>query len=72
MALMAAARQTFSSPNLEPASSSQVSASGSFEELQKRIQEWRDVAVFLRRNVVQGVQNEDGAFSGFTVDCADG
>ncbi|GFZ45288.1 hypothetical protein JCM24511_03014 [Saitozyma sp. JCM 24511] len=32
------------------------------EELAKRIEEWREVAVFLRRNVVQGVKDEEGAY----------
>lgn len=32
------------------------------EELAKRIGEWKEIALFLRRNVVQGEQGEDGAF----------
>ena len=31
-------------------------------ELEKRIAEWKEIALFLRRNVVQGEQGEDGSF----------
>jgi len=31
-------------------------------ELEKRIGEWKEIALFLRRNVVQGEQGEDGSF----------
>ena len=31
-------------------------------ELQKRIDEWKEVALFLRRNVVQGVKDDTGAY----------
>jgi complex III assembly factor LYRM7 len=31
-------------------------------ELEKRIGEWKEIALFLRRNVVQGEQGEDGTF----------
>lgn len=42
-------------PEVDPASP---------EELAKRIQEWKDVAEFLRRNVVQGRLNEEtGTYS---------
>jgi hypothetical protein len=34
----------------------------SFEDLEKRIGEWKEIALFLRRNVVQGEQGQDGAF----------
>lgn len=45
--------------------SSNSGASGEVteEEIAKRIEEWREIAVFLRRNVVQGVQDESGAYS---------
>ncbi len=33
------------------------------EEIQKRIGEWKEVAEFLRKNVVQGRQDETGTFS---------
>jgi hypothetical protein len=31
-------------------------------ELENRIGEWKEIALFLRRNVVQGEQGEDGSF----------
>ena len=71
-ALQNAVRQTFSSPivssALTPSSSSSQSVSSwtSEEELSIRIQEWREVAVFLRKNVVQGVQDEKGTFREWT------
>ena len=34
-------------------------------ELEKRIGEWKEIALFLRRNVVQGEQGEDGSFRMF-------
>jgi hypothetical protein len=34
----------------------------SYEDLEKRIGEWREIALFLRRNVVQGEQGEDGSY----------
>ncbi|WWC62460.1 uncharacterized protein I303_105056 [Kwoniella dejecticola CBS 10117] len=70
-------RQTFSSPTLKPpASGSAELASPSkasfdpiveqdqipIEELTKRIEEWNEAAKFLRQNVVQGVQDEDGTW----------
>ncbi|RXK41619.1 hypothetical protein M231_01118 [Tremella mesenterica] len=33
-----------------------------FEELKKRIEEWKEVALFIRKNVVQGVKDEQGTF----------
>ncbi|GMK57200.1 hypothetical protein CspeluHIS016_0400340 [Cutaneotrichosporon spelunceum] len=32
------------------------------EEIQKRVAEWKEVATFLRKNVVQGRQDENGRF----------
>ncbi|BEI86297.1 hypothetical protein CcaverHIS002_0605840 [Cutaneotrichosporon cavernicola] len=32
------------------------------EEIQKRVSEWKEVASFLRKNVVQGRQDETGTF----------
>lgn len=40
----------------------EVESEISEEELEKRIGEWKEIALFLRRNVVQGEQGEDGAF----------
>lgn len=33
-----------------------------YEELEKRIGEWKEIALFLRRNVVQGEKGEDGSY----------
>ncbi|WWC70668.1 uncharacterized protein I206_104619 [Kwoniella pini CBS 10737] len=70
-------RQTFSSPSLKtPASGSAELSSPSdatfkpiieeekipIDELTKRIEEWNEAAKFLRQNVVQGVQDEDGTW----------
>lgn len=32
------------------------------EDIEKRIGEWREIALFLRRNVVQGERGEDGSY----------
>ena len=32
------------------------------EEIAKRIKEWKEVALFLRRNVVQAEQDEGGSY----------
>ena len=37
----------------------------SADELEKRIAEWKEIALFLRRNVVQGEQGEDGSYRTF-------
>jgi hypothetical protein len=37
----------------------------SAEELEKRIGEWKEIALFLRRNVVQGEKGEDGSYRTF-------
>lgn len=36
-----------------------------YEELEKRIGEWKEIALFLRRNVVQGEKTEDGSYREF-------
>lgn len=64
--MQTAVRQTFSSPTLtppQPSGSDQSRSEPTEEDLMKRIEEWREVAVYLRRNVVQGVQTEQGTFS---------
>ena len=62
-ALTTAVRQTFSSPTLtRPTSPSQDEDVGT-DEIARRIEEWKEVAVFLRRNVVQGEQGSSGAWS---------
>jgi hypothetical protein len=38
----------------------------SAEELEKRIGEWKEIALFLRRNVVQGEKGEDGSYRTFS------
>lgn len=68
--LVGAVRTTFQSPNLmdpskppvQPLEGPPVDFS-SPEEIQKRINEWKEVAVFLRKNVVQGRLAEDGTYS---------
>ncbi|WVQ72834.1 hypothetical protein IAR50_002395 [Cryptococcus sp. DSM 104548] len=72
-ALLTALRATFSSPTLTPPPS--ASAEGSpakvpivqeesigRDDVARRINEWKDVAKFLRKNVVQGVKSDDGVF----------
>ncbi|ORX40167.1 hypothetical protein BD324DRAFT_648769 [Kockovaella imperatae] len=44
------------------AAASSSSTHISTEEIAKRISEWKEVALFLRRNVVQGEQDESGSF----------
>jgi hypothetical protein len=39
------------------------------EELEKRIGEWKEIALFLRRNVVQGEQGDDGSFRMSSLSC---
>jgi len=39
----------------------------SAEELEKRIGEWKEIALFLRRNVVQGEKGEDGSYRTFSL-----
>ncbi|WVW84564.1 hypothetical protein I302_106598 [Kwoniella bestiolae CBS 10118] len=73
--MLSVLRQTFSSPSLTPpapGSAELRSPDAEFkpiieeqvneEEVQKRIEEWKETAQFLRRNVVQGVQDEDGTW----------
>jgi len=71
LALQTAVRQTLSSPTLSthgqastssPTASSSNTSEATEVEQSKRIEEWLEVALFLRRNVVQGVQEEEGAF----------
>lgn len=40
----------------------EVETDVTYEELEKRIGEWKEIALFLRRNVVQGEQTEDGSY----------
>ncbi|EIW73650.1 hypothetical protein TREMEDRAFT_24381 [Tremella mesenterica DSM 1558] len=74
IALRSLLRQTFSSPTLTPPSQlpqssasrmkpdSQPQSTSKFEELNQRIEEWKEVALFIRKNVVQGVKDEQGTF----------
>lgn len=69
-ALLTALRATFSSPTLTPPpSASSPSAipiseeSVGVDEIVKRITEWKELARFLKKNVVQGVKGDDGAWS---------
>jgi hypothetical protein len=32
------------------------------EDIEKRIGEWKEIALFLRRNVVQGERGDDGSY----------
>lgn len=67
---VAAIRPTFMSttltdpakPPLQPLEGPPVDFAAA-EEIQKRIGEWKEVASFLRKNVVQGRQDESGTFS---------
>lgn len=69
--MMAAVRPTFQSPTLtNPAQPPPVPLEGpapdlsSPEEISKRIQEWNEVAAFLRKNVVQGrLDEQSGTYS---------
>ncbi|KAE8538710.1 hypothetical protein D1P53_005073 [Cryptococcus gattii VGV] len=68
-ALLTALRATFSSPTLTPPpSASSPSAipiseeSVGVDEIVKRITEWKELARFLKKNVVQGVKGDDGAW----------
>lgn len=73
IALDQTARGAFSSPTLVvPAASTPDSAVTapeaeeapvSIEELQKRIEEWNEIAAFLRKNIVQGEKDESGSYS---------
>ncbi|WRT67691.1 uncharacterized protein IL334_004663 [Kwoniella shivajii] len=75
--MLSVLRQTFSSPSLTPPSPGSAELStpskASFDpiieqdkvkedEIQQRIQEWNEAAKFLRQNVVQGVQDQDGTW----------
>ena len=51
-----------SSSKLTEPTQAVVEESVSPEVVAKRISEWREVAVFLRRNVVQGEQDANGSF----------
>lgn len=75
-AMVVAVRETFASPTLtrpgaelppptlnEATGEPIVVDLSSPEELQKRINEWNEVATFLRRNVVQGRQDDQGVYS---------
>ncbi|KAK1925375.1 hypothetical protein DB88DRAFT_483737 [Papiliotrema laurentii] len=73
VALNSTVRQTFSSPTLTPppspsapaakqAQGSEAAEQVSPEEVEKRIGEWKEVAAFLRKNVVQGQLDETGAY----------
>ncbi|RSH88152.1 uncharacterized protein EHS24_000679 [Apiotrichum porosum] len=74
-AMVVAVRETFASPTLtrpgaelppptlnEATGEPIVVDLSSPEELQKRINEWNEVATFLRRNVVQGRQDDQGVY----------
>ncbi|WVO15781.1 hypothetical protein L204_103443 [Cryptococcus depauperatus] len=74
-ALLTALRATFSSPTLTPPlpPASEISAPSlsalpnaeeniGADEIVKRITEWKEVAKFLRNNVVQGVKTENGSY----------
>ncbi|WWC88769.1 uncharacterized protein L201_003682 [Kwoniella dendrophila CBS 6074] len=76
--MLSVLRQTFSSPSLKaPAAGSaelRSSPDATFkpiieetstvtdEEIKQRIDEWNEAAKFLRQNVVQGVQDDDGTW----------
>ncbi|KAK6908287.1 hypothetical protein I203_102288 [Kwoniella mangroviensis CBS 8507] len=74
--MLSVLRQTFSSPSLTPPQPGSAELRSSPEatfqpiieeqveesEIQKRIEEWKETAQFLRKNVVQGVQDEDGTW----------
>ncbi|WWC96005.1 hypothetical protein V866_002872 [Kwoniella sp. B9012] len=74
--MLSVLRQTFSSPSLTPpqpgSAELRSSPDATFQpvveeqveegEIQKRIEEWKETAQFLRKNVVQGVQDEDGTW----------
>ncbi|KAK8858505.1 hypothetical protein IAR55_002732 [Kwoniella newhampshirensis] len=67
LALISALRSTFQSPALSPPiestpSSTDATAQIGQEEIAKRIEEWKEAAVFLRRNVVQGEEQNDGSW----------
>ncbi|KAL7423304.1 hypothetical protein Q5752_002605 [Cryptotrichosporon argae] len=76
VALHTALRSTFTSPTLRAPGAGAAEAApdpllapvdtqvdyASEAELAKRIAEWDEVARFLRRNVVQGVQQDSGSF----------
>ncbi|TXT13521.1 hypothetical protein VHUM_00888 [Vanrija humicola] len=63
-AMVGTAREVFASPTLStgppppPPLEGPAPDPASAEELGKRVQEWQDVALFLRRNVVQGRLDE--------------
>ncbi|WVQ65876.1 uncharacterized protein L199_004054 [Kwoniella botswanensis] len=74
--MLSVLRQTFSSPSLTPpqpgSAELRSSPDATFQpiveeqveegEIKKRIEEWKETAQFLRKNVVQGVQDEDGTW----------
>ncbi|WWD04768.1 hypothetical protein V865_002839 [Kwoniella europaea PYCC6329] len=74
--MLSVLRQTFSSPSLTPPQPGSAELRSSPEatfqpiveeqveegEIKKRIEEWKETAQFLRKNVVQGVQDEDGTW----------
>ncbi|KIR57282.1 hypothetical protein I315_00447 [Cryptococcus gattii Ru294] len=64
-----ALRATFSSPTLTPPPSASSSSaipiseeSVGVDEIVKRITEWKELARFLKKNIVQGVKGDDGAW----------
>lgn len=69
-ALLTALRATFYSPTLTPPPSASLPSaipiseeSVGVDEIVKRITEWKELARFLKKNVVQGVKGDDGAWS---------
>ncbi|WWD18393.1 hypothetical protein CI109_102843 [Kwoniella shandongensis] len=63
LALITALRSTFSSPTLTPPTSQTTTDQPIGEaEISKRIEEWKEAAVFLRKNVVQGEETGDGTW----------
>jgi hypothetical protein len=49
-------------PPSPPVEEITVEETVTYEELEKRIREWKEIALFLRRNVVQGEKGEDGSY----------